>query len=160
MTVGKTLSLSGLVEQAKQRVSGLDLAARARESLPATRVIIVTTFARSGSLRRALNVGARGYLLKDAPAAELADAIRRVQVGGRAIDPTLAEESWEAQSPLIEHERQVLAEAKSGTSTTAIAHSLKLSEGTVRNYLSEAIGKLEAGGKMEAARADRGKGWL
>ncbi len=142
------------------RLSGLDLAAKVREQLPATRVIIVTTFARSGYLRRALDVGARGYLLKDAPAAELADAIRRVFAGGRAIDPGLAGEAWEAQSPLTERERQVLAEAESGASTAAIAQRLKLSEGTVRNYLSEAIGKLGAGGRVEAARAAREKGWL
>ncbi|WP_161882278.1 response regulator transcription factor [Deinococcus alpinitundrae] len=142
------------------RLSGLDLAARVHESLPETRVIIVTTFARSGYLRRALDVGARGYLLKDAPAAELADAIRRVFAGGRAIDPSLAGEAWEAQSPLTERERQVLAEAESGASTAAIAQRLKLSEGTVRNYLSEAIGKLGAGGRVEAARAAREKGWL
>ncbi|WP_420594988.1 response regulator [Deinococcus sp.] len=142
------------------RLSGLDLAAKVRDSLPATRVIIVTTFARSGYLRRALEVGARGYLLKDAPAAQLADAIRRVQAGGRAIDPNLAESAWEAHSPLTERERQVLAEAESGASTAAIAHSLKLSEGTVRNYLSEAMGKLGAAGRVEAARAAREKGWL
>ena len=140
------------------RLSGLDLAARLRESLPATRVIIVTTFARSGYLRRALEVGARGYLLKDAPAAELADAIRRVQAGGRAIDPSLAESAWEAESPLTERERQVLTEAESGASTAAIAQTLKLSEGTVRNYLSEAMGKLGASGRVEAARGGQGEG--
>ena len=142
------------------RLSGLDLAARVREELPEMRVIIVTTFARSGYLRRALEVGARGYLLKDAPAAQLADAIRRVHAGGRAIDPTLAESAWEAHSPLTERERQVLAEAETGASTAAIAQALKLSEGTVRNYLSEAMGKLGAGGRVEAARAAREKGWL
>ena len=142
------------------RLSGLDLAAKVRETLPDTRVIIVTTFARSGYLRRALEVGARGYLLKDAPAAQLADAIRRVQAGGRAIDPSLAESAWEAESPLTERERQVLAEAETGASTAAIAQALKLSEGTVRNYLSEAIGKLGASGRVEAARAAREKGWL
>ena len=142
------------------RLSGLDLAARVQSALPQTRVVIVTTFARTGYLRRALDVGARGYLLKDTPAAELASAIRRVHAGGRAIDPALAEGAWEAQSPLTERERQVLAEAESGASTAAIAQALKLSEGTVRNYLSEAIGKLGAGGRVEAARAAREKGWL
>lgn len=142
------------------RLSGLDLAEQVRGLLPQTRVVIVTTFARTGYLRRALDVGARGYLLKDTPAAELASAIRRVHAGGRAIDPALAEGAWQAPSPLTERERQVLAEAESGASTAAIAQALKLSEGTVRNYLSEAIGKLGAGGRVEAARAAREKGWL
>ncbi|AWN21889.1 DNA-binding response regulator [Deinococcus irradiatisoli] len=142
------------------RLSGLDLAAKLRERLPQLRVIIVTTFARSGYLRRALEVGARGYLLKDAPAAELAGAIRRVHAGGRAIDPSLAESAWEDVSPLTERERQVLVAAETGASTAAIAQALRLSEGTVRNYLSEAIGKLGAGSRVEAARAARDKGWL
>ncbi|MFB9991752.1 response regulator [Deinococcus oregonensis] len=142
------------------RLSGLDLAARVREECPAVRVIIVTTFARSGYLRRALDAGARGYLLKDAPATQLAQAIRRVQGGGRAIAPALAEGAWDDPDPLTERERQVLREAESGLATAAIAAHLGLSEGTVRNYLSEAISKLGAGNRAEAAKRAREKGWL
>ena len=136
------------------------MAARVREECPTVRVIIVTTFARSGYLRRAMDAGARGYLLKDAPATQLAEAIRRVQAGGRAIAPALAESAWDDPDPLTERERQVLREAESGTSTTAIAARLGLSEGTVRNYLSEAISKLGAANRAEAARRAREKGWL
>ncbi|GHF39216.1 two-component system response regulator DesR [Deinococcus metalli] len=142
------------------RVSGLDLAARVARELPGTRVVIVTTFGRGGYLRRALDVGARGYLLKDAPASELADAIRRVHAGGRAIDPQLAAEAWGDSDPLTDRERQVLRAAEGGASTAAIAATLGLSEGTVRNYLSEAIGKLGAETRVEAARTAREKGWL
>lgn len=140
------------------RLTGLDLAEQVRGG--PTRVIIVTTFGRAGYLRRALDVGARGYLLKDTPADELAAAIRRVHAGGRAIDPELAAEAWDAQSPLTERETAVLREAEAGRSTAAIAAVLGLSEGTVRNYLSEAIGKLGAENRVEAARQAREKGWL
>lgn len=142
------------------RLTGLDLAAKVRQELPGVKVIIVTTFGRAGYLRRALDVGAKGYLLKDAPASELADAIRRVHAGGRAVDPTLAAEAWGESDPLTERERQVLREAEGGKSTAAIAAALGLSEGTVRNYLSEAISKLGAENRVEAARQAREKGWL
>ncbi|GAA5502769.1 transcriptional regulatory protein DesR [Deinococcus xinjiangensis] len=142
------------------RLSGLDLAARVQAQAPSVRVVIVTTFGRAGYLRRALEVGAKGYLLKDAPASELADAIRRVHAGGRAIDPHLAAEAWGETDPLTERERQVLREAEGGASTAAIAAALHLSEGTVRNYLSEAISKLGAENRVEAARQAREKGWL
>lgn len=143
------------------RLSGLDLAERLRAEGSPVRVIIVTTFARAGYLRRALDVGARGYLLKDAPAEQLAGAIRRVHAGGRAIAPELAEGAWDAgQNPLTERERQVLQAAEDGAGTGAIAAALGLSEGTVRNYLSEAISKLEARGRVEAARKARELGWL
>ncbi|MBZ9713358.1 response regulator transcription factor [Deinococcus multiflagellatus] len=142
------------------RLSGLDLAARVAQQAPQTRVVIVTTFGRGGYLRRALEVGARGYLLKDAPASDLADAIRRVHAGGRAVDPGLAAEAWGERDPLTERERQVLRAAEEGASTAAIAAALGLSEGTVRNYLSEAIGKLGAENRVDAARTAREKGWL
>ncbi|WP_425148220.1 response regulator [Deinococcus sp.] len=142
------------------RLSGLDLAERLRAALPGVRVIIVTTFARAGYLRRALEVGARGYLLKDAPAEQLAGAIRQVHAGGRAVAPELAEGAWDARSPLTERERQVLRAAEDGASTGSIAAALGLSEGTVRNYLSEAISKLDARGRVEAARRARELGWL
>ncbi len=141
-------------------LTGLDLAAELKKQGIPTRVIILTTFARPGYLRRALDVGASGYLLKDAPSAQLAEAIRRVAAGGRAIDPTLAAEAWTESDPLTDRERQVLRLADEGLSGEAIARTLKLSEGTVRNYLSEAIGKLGAANRVEAARVARQKGWL
>ena len=141
-------------------LSGLELAAELRSRGSRARIIILTTFARSGYLRRALEVGASGYLLKDAPSAELAEAIRRVAAGGRAIDPTLAAEAWSEPDPLTDRERQVLRLADEGCSSDTIARQLKLSEGTVRNYLSEAIGKLGARNRVEAARLARQRGWL
>jgi two-component system response regulator DesR len=141
-------------------LSGLDVAAEIRRHGSPARVIILTTFARPGYLRRALDVGAAGYLLKDAPSAQLADAIRRVVAGGRAIDPSLAAEAWSDPDPLTDRERQVLRLADEGLTGEAIARTLRLSEGTVRNYLSEAIGKLGAANRVEAARLARMKGWL
>jgi two-component system, NarL family, response regulator DesR len=141
-------------------MTGLDLAAALRDQGSTARIIILTTFARSGYLRRALEVGASGYLLKDAPSAQLADAVRRVATGGRAIDPTLATEAWTEPDPLTDRERQVLRLADEGRSGAEIARELKLSEGTVRNYLSETIGKLGARNRVEAARLARQKGWL
>ncbi len=142
-------------------MTGLELAtALSEEGLP-SKVIIVTTFARSGYLRRAMGAGVRGYLLKDAPANTLADAIRTVQSGGRAVAPELALESWSgAQDPLNERERQVLRLAGEGKSSADIAKAIHLSEGTVRNYLSEAISKLDAGNRVEAFRLARDAGWL
>ncbi len=141
-------------------LSGLELAQRIqRHELP-TRVVIVTTFARSGFLRRALDAGVAGYLLKDAPAEKLAEALRQVQRGARAIDPQLAMEAWSDADPLNERERQVLRLAGEGASAGDIAARLNLSQGTVRNYLSEAIGKLGASNRIEAARIARQKGWL
>ncbi len=141
-------------------LTGLDVAAELRTRGSAARVIILTTFARAGYLRRALDVGAAGYLLKDAPSAQLAEAIRRVAGGGRAIDPTLAAEAWTEPDPLTDRERQVLRLSDEGLSGELIARQLKLSEGTVRNYLSEAIGKLGAANRVEAARIARQRGWL
>ncbi len=142
-------------------MTGLELAAVAQRNHPATRVVIVTTFARAGYLRRALDAGVRGYLLKDAPATELADAIRAVHAGGRAIAPELATEAWTSgEDPLTDRERQVLRLAADGKSTAEIASLVFLSEGTVRNYLSEAIGKLGASNRVDAARIARHNGWL
>lgn len=142
-------------------MTGLELAQALREQLGGTpRVVILTTFARPGYLRRALDAGASGYLLKEAPAEELAKALRRVHAGGRAIDPELAAEAWGDPDPLSERERQVLRRAGEGQSGPEIARALHLSEGTVRNYLSEAISKLGAGNRVEAARIARAKGWL
>jgi two-component system response regulator DesR len=142
-------------------MTGLELAAELRVSHPSVRTIILTTFARPGYLRRALDAGAKGYLLKDRPAAELADAVRRVHNGMRVVDPALATEAWNAElDPLTERERQILQRAGDGRSSTEIAAELHLSEGTVRNYLSEAIAKLGASNRIDAARIARVKGWL
>ena len=141
-------------------LSGLDVAAEVRRRGERSRVIILTTFARPGYLRRALDVGASGYLLKDAPSAQLADAIRRVAAGGRAIDPALAAEAWTEPDPLTDRERQVLRLSDEGLSSDEIARRLRLSDGTVRNYLSEIIGKVGARNRTEAARLARQKGWL
>lgn len=141
-------------------MSGLDVAAELKARGSRVRVIILTTFARPGYLRRALDVGASGYLLKDAPSARLAEALRTVAAGGRAIDPHLAAEAWSEEDPLTDRERQVLRLADEGLTSDDIARQLSLSEGTVRNYLSEVIGKLGARNRMEAARLARQKGWL
>jgi two-component system response regulator DesR len=141
-------------------MTGLELAAEVRRRKLATRIIILTTFARAGYLRRALEAGAAGYLLKDGPSEELANAVRRVHAGGRAVDPELAREAWTERDPLGERERQVLRLAGEGLSGAAIAGKLFLSEGTVRNYLSDAISKLGAANRVEAARIAREKGWL
>ena len=141
-------------------LSGLELANELRRHGSSARVVILTTFARPGYLRRALDAGASGYLLKDAPSHRLADAIRRVHGGGRAVDPELAAEAWSESDPLTDRERQVLRLAAEGEAGAEIAEKLELSEGTVRNYLSEAISKLGAKNRIEAARIARVKGWL
>ena len=141
-------------------MTGLELAAALKKNNSAARVVIVTTFARPGYLRRALDAGVKGYLLKDAPAEQLANAIRKVHQGGKVIAPELATEAWDSTDPLNERERQVLRLAAEGLSGADIARQLFLSEGTVRNYLSEAIGKLGAANRIEAARIARQKGWL
>ena len=142
------------------KLTGLELAQRIRERGAECKVIILTTFARPGFLRRALDAGVGGYLLKDAPAEQLAEAIRKVHRGGRAIDPQLALEAWSGDDPLNDRERQVLRLAGEGLSAGDIAEQLHLSQGTVRNYLSEAIGKLNVGNRIEAYRLARQKGWL
>ncbi len=141
-------------------MSGLELAAEVRRRGLPTRVVILTTFARSGYLRRALDAGAVGYLLKDAPATALAQAVRTVHAGGRAIDPELAADAWGEPDPLTDRERQVLRLAGDGLANGEIAGRLHLSEGTVRNYLSEAMGKLGASNRIAAARQARDRGWL
>ncbi|MGB8131514.1 MAG: response regulator transcription factor [Candidatus Angelobacter sp.] len=141
-------------------MTGLEVAAELKRQSAAARVIILTTFARAGYLRRAMEAGAAGYLLKDSPAAALADAIRRVHSGLRVIDPELATEAWTEADPLSDRERQVLRQAAEGATSAEIAASLRLSEGTVRNYLSEVMSKLGAQNRVEAARIARMKGWL
>jgi two-component system response regulator DesR len=141
-------------------MTGLEVAAEVRRRGLPTRVVILTTFARSGYLRRALDAGAVGYLLKDAPAATLAQAVRDVHAGGRAIDPALAADAWGEPDPLTDRERQVLRLAGDGLANGEIAAAIHLSEGTVRNYLSEAMGKLGASNRIAAARLARDRGWL
>ncbi|MFZ6743187.1 response regulator transcription factor [Undibacterium sp. JH2W] len=142
-------------------MTGLELAAAIAEKKLPSKVVVLTTFARSGYLRRAMASGVRGYMLKDAPADTLAAAIRTVHAGGRAIAPELAMESWGGeQDPLSERERQVLRLAGTGSTSTEIAKLMHLSEGTVRNYLSEAISKLHAKNRVEAYRMARDQGWL
>lgn len=141
-------------------MGGLELAAELKRAGSSARVIMLTTFGRAGFLRRALDANVSGFLLKDTPSDRLADAIRRVHAGGRAIDPELAADAWTEADPLTDRERQVLRLAADGQSGSAIAAALQLSEGTVRNYLSEAISKLGAQNRVEAARLAKLKGWL
>ncbi len=142
------------------KLTGLELAQRVHDNAGDTRVVIVTTFARAGYLRRALDAGVRGYLLKDSPSAQLADALRQVHRGGRVIDPQLAMAAWTEQDPLTDRERQVLRLAGEGSSSAEIASQLSLSQGTVRNYLSEIISKLGVSNRIEAYRLARQQGWL
>ncbi len=158
----RTLAPDVLVTDIEMPImTGLELAAELCRSQPKTRTIILTTFARPGYLRRAMDAGARGYLLKDRPAAELADAVRRVHRGLRVVDPGLAAEAWSVEvDPLTDRERQILQRAGDGRTSTEIAGELHLSEGTIRNYLSEIIAKLGAANRVDAARIARSKGWL
>ena len=142
-------------------LDGLTVAAQLRTALPGCRVAILTTFGRPGYLRRAMEAGATGFLLKDAPAAELADAIRRVARGQRVVDPALALTALsEGANPLSEREREALALAATSGTVADIAATLGLSEGTVRNHLSAAIQKVGARNRAEAARIASEKGWL
>jgi two-component system response regulator DesR len=141
--------------------NGLDAARVLRERLPSCRIVIVTTFGRSGYLQRAIASGAVGFLLKEAPAAALADALRRVVAGERVVDPELALAALsDGANPLTERERDVLAAARDGASIAAIAARLALSEGTIRNHLSAIIQKLGVHNRIEAARLAEKKGWL
>lgn len=142
-------------------LDGLAAAAQLHTRLPACKVIILTTFGRPGYLRRAMESGVSGFLVKDAPAAQLAAAIRRVVAGERVVDPTLAMSALNAgANPLTERERAVLAVAARGASIAEIAATLMLSEGTVRNYLSSAIQKVGGQNRIEAAQAAERNGWL
>lgn len=132
-----------------------------RAASTGTRVLIVTTFARPGYLRAALDAGASGFVVKDAPAEQLADAVRRVHAGLRVVDPALAEASlFEGANPLSEREQQVLRLAADGRSAAAIASEVFLSAGTVRNNLSAAIGKVGAANRAQAVRIAQDKGWI
>lgn len=141
--------------------SGLDAAADLRDKLPSCRVLILTTFGRPGYLRRAMESGASGFLMKDGPVEELADAIRKVLTGQQVIDPALAAAALSAgPNPLTDRERDVLTAAADGATVADIARRLFLSEGTVRNYLSSAIGKTGSRSRIEAVQTARSNGWL
>lgn len=140
---------------------GIGAASQLRQVLPACKILILTTFGRPGFLRRAMESGASGFMLKDAPSHELAVAIRRTMKGERVIDPGLAAAALSAGvSPLSDREREVLKAGQGGASIAEIARLLFLSEGTVRNYLSSAIQKLEVSNRTEAARIAEEQGWL
>lgn len=138
--------------------TGLDVAQELRGER--TRVLIITTFARSGYLRRAMDAGVAGYVLKDAPIAELVSALRRVHAGERVVAPELAMAAWDSADPLTPRERELLHEVLTGASNADIAVRLNLAEGTVRNYLSTAMAKLGARNRSEAARTAKERGWL
>jgi two-component system response regulator DesR len=141
-------------------MSGLDVAAALRKAGTRTRVLIITTFGRAGYLRRALDSGVLGYVLKDAPIDQLVDTVRRVHAGDRVVDPALAMTAWDAADPMTDRERDVLRLAGQGLPNTDIAARLHLAEGTVRNYLSTVISKLGVRNRIEAARMARDRGWL
>jgi two-component system response regulator DesR len=140
--------------------TGLDVAAELHRLGDPTRVLIVTTFARSGYLRRALDAGVSGYVLKDAPIGDLADALRQVHAGKRVVAPELAVAAWDNADPLTDRERELLREVLTGASNAEIAARLHLAEGTVRNYLSGAMAKLAAQSRSHAARTAQERGWL
>ena len=142
-------------------LDGIAAAAQLREKVPGCRALIVTTFGRPGYLTRAMRAGAAGFVVKDTPAAQLADAVRRVSQGLRVVDPALAAESLaQGESPLTERETDVLEAARTGGSIADIARILHLSEGTVRNHLSSAIGKTGGRNRADAARIAEDNGWL
>ncbi|MFT4036341.1 MAG: response regulator transcription factor [Patulibacter sp.] len=142
-------------------LDGIAAAAEVRRRVPATQVLILTTFGRPGYLRRAMEAGAAGFLVKDGPAQELAAVIRRVVAGERIVDPALAASALTTgENPLTPREQEVLRQARDGATVTAIAAALHLSEGTVRNYLSSSIGKTATANRIEAARRADDLGWL
>ncbi|GGR78928.1 DNA-binding response regulator [Micromonospora fulviviridis] len=142
-------------------LDGVAAAAALRAALPGCRVLVVTTFGRPGYLRRAMEAGANGFVVKDTPARQLADAVRRVHAGLRVVDPTLAAETLATgSSPLTERETEVLRTARSGGTVAELAATLHLSEGTVRNHLSAAIGKTGARNRADAVRVAEENGWL
>lgn len=142
------------------RMSGLDVAEKLKELRHPCKVVILTTFSRAGYFQRAMRAGVKGFLLKDSPIDELGEALRSVFRGGRAVSPELALSLWEAENPLSDREREVLSLAREGLSASQIAQRLHLSAGTVRNYLSEAIQKLEANNRIDAIGIAEKNGWL
>lgn len=141
-------------------LTGIELAERVRKEYQSIRVLIVTTFARPGYLQRAMSAGVKGYVLKDAPSEELADAVRSVAAGKVCVSNDLTEAAWVAPDPLNDRERQILRLAEAGKTNKEIGVSLNLSSGTVRNYLAEATQKLGVANRIEAFRIARENGWL
>jgi two-component system response regulator DesR len=141
-------------------MTGLELASLLKRENARCRILIVTTFDRPGYLRRALEAGVTGFVLKDGPSADLADAVRRVAAGERVIAPELAAEAWGEEDPLNDAERRLLRLAEAGLDSAALAEASGLARGTVRNYLHAAISKLGVSNRIEAARLAREKGWL
>jgi two-component system, NarL family, response regulator DesR len=157
----KTLPDVALLDIEMPGASGIEAAGALHTQLPNCKVLILTTFGRPGYLRRALQQGVVGFLVKDAPAAQLATAIRRAMAGERVVDPLLATSALsEGDNPLTEREQNVLKQVLHGASNVEIAATLALTEGTVRNYLSTAIQKLHANTRIEAAMRAEQKGWL
>ncbi|KID57796.1 transcriptional regulator [Pseudoalteromonas luteoviolacea] len=142
------------------KVTGLDLAQEIQKKYPTVKVVIMTTFSRSGYIRRAMESNAKGFILKEAPSDYLINALKKASVGQKVIDPELAMNALNDSDPLSDKERKALRLAGEGLKTKQIAASLYLSEGTVRNYLSDAIAKLNATNRIDAARIARQKGWL
>jgi two-component system response regulator DesR len=142
------------------KMSGLDVAERLKELNHPCRVVILTTFSRAGYFQRAMKAGVYGYLLKDSPIDELGDALRKVHAGQRAISPELAFTMWEARNPLTEREQEVLKLVAQGLSAGEIAKQLFLSSGTVRNYISEILQKLDAKNRIDAISIAEKNGWL
>ncbi|TMO53854.1 response regulator transcription factor [Pseudoalteromonas phenolica] len=141
-------------------MTGLELAEQVIERFTDCKVVIMTTFSRAGYIRRAMSMGVKGFVLKEAPSEYLVNTLKRVMVGQKVIDPELAMSALEDRDPLTEKERKALRFASDGLKTAEIAEKLFLSEGTIRNYLSEAIAKLNATNRVDAARIARQKGWL
>lgn len=141
-------------------MTGIELAEEVATQFPHLKTVIVTTFGRAGYIKRAIASGVAGFLLKDAPSEQLASALRKVAEGKKFIDPELAIAALDDRDPLSDKERKALRLAGAGKKTSEIAEALFLSEGTVRNYLSEAISKLNATNRIDAARIARQKGWL
>jgi two-component system response regulator DesR len=141
-------------------MTGIELAQELQKKNHPAKVMILTTFARGGYLRRAMDAGVKGYLLKDAPSDSLADAVRKIYAGKVIVAPELVTEAWAADDPLGDNERKILRFSLEGHSTKEIADLICLSAGTVRNYLSEVTSKLGAKNRIEAARIAKQKGWL
>jgi len=141
-------------------MTGLELAEQVIEKYPNSKVVIMTTFSRAGYIRRAMAMGVKGFVLKEAPSEYLVNTLKKVMVGQKVIDPELAMSALEDNDPLTEKERKALRFASEGLKTSEIAEKLFLSEGTIRNYLSEAIAKLNATNRVDAARIAKQKGWL
>ncbi|WP_336989959.1 response regulator transcription factor [Bacillus infantis] len=141
-------------------MTGLEVAEALKEAGSSCKVIILTTFARPGYFQRAISAGVGGYLLKDTPSRDLAEAVRRVHAGNRMISPELSLAMWEEKSPLTPRETEILESAAAGHTMAQIASQLYLSHGTVRNYMSEIIGKLGAANRIEAVNQAKAKGWI